>query len=117
MHYLVGTSSRVIYVANSDYDDALDSTSNRGELSVAIAAPGSSIMSTLPVSMGSYGIKSGTSAAVPHVSGAATLLLSVDPNLTAQQLKSITLKSVDVIQGLNGLVTTSGRLNVRCHLI
>ncbi|HAP60262.1 MAG TPA: hypothetical protein DCR93_12470, partial [Cytophagales bacterium] len=43
---------------------------------VDIAAPGSAIYSTYPVSQGSYNSISGTSMACPHVSGIAALVVS-----------------------------------------
>lgn len=61
---------------NSNYGDELD-----------IVAPGHEIRSTL--SNSSYGDLSGTSMAAPFVSGVAALILSVNPNLTGQQVRDI----------------------------
>lgn len=50
-------------------------------------APGVGIYSTMPVSLGSYGTKSGTSMATPHALGVAALILSAYPSLSFDQLR------------------------------
>ena len=54
--------------------------------------------------------------AAPHVAGVAALLLSINPNLTTQQLRTAILESVDIpnVNGSNpleDLCVTDGRLN------
>lgn len=63
-----------------------------------------------------YHYINGSSMATPQVSGVAALLLSINPNLTTQQLKTAILESVDLpsINGSNpleNLCVTNGRLN------
>lgn len=54
---------------------------------VDVVAPGVNIYSTVPGN--SYDKKSGTSMAAPHVSGIAGMMYSINPNLTAEQVKNI----------------------------
>jgi subtilisin family serine protease len=75
----------VIAVASTDKWDRLSSFSNYGAENVMIAAPGSSIYSTLP--SGAWGQMSGTSMAAPQVSGALALALSMKPEIQAETLK------------------------------
>ncbi|MFI6833233.1 S8 family peptidase [Kribbella sp. NPDC050241] len=67
----------VITVASTTQARARSSFSNFGLNKIDVAAPGSSILSTLPG--GGYGNMSGTSMASPHVTGVAALMKSVHP--------------------------------------
>jgi len=100
----------VACVAATDANDALASFSNFGTW-VHLAAPGVSILSTTPNN--GYGSKSGTSMATPHVSGVAALVLAQNPGFSVAALKAQLLGTVEVLPGLAGKVTTSGRLNAR----
>lgn len=102
-------SPNVISVANTDNNDLLKDTSNYGVTSVDLAAPGKWIYSTMPGN--TYGYKSGTSMAAPHVSGVAALVKSQSPTLDDAQIKAMVLASVDKKTGLDGKVLTGGRLN------
>jgi len=73
--------------------------------SVALAAPGVDIYSTLR--SGKYGTMSGTSMATPHVSGAAALVLDVCSLLTPDQLERVLVGYTDHPAGLQGKVTTA----------
>jgi subtilisin family serine protease len=97
----------VVCVAATDATDALAWFSNVGPTTVDLAAPGVSILSTWRD--GDYYSASGTSMATPYVAGAAALVWSRNPALTAAQVKSALLGSVDP---LALPVVSGGRLNV-----
>jgi subtilisin family serine protease len=73
------------------------SFSNYGKTDVDVFAPGSDIYSTIPDT--GYAYLSGTSMASPCVTGVAALIRSYFPSLTAVQVRSIILNSVDKIKG------------------
>jgi len=97
----------VISVAATDQNDALASFSNYG-LTVHLAAPGVSILSTTPNN--TYQRLSGTSMATPYVAGAAALV-KAQGEISLSDLKQRILGGVDKISGLTGKVAT-GRLNL-----
>lgn len=110
--YPVGfTLSNVIGVASSSLSDTLSDFSNWGTSTVQIAAPGASILSTVPGNL--YGIKEGTSMAAPLVAGAAALLRSAEPTLGATQLKARLISSVKTLPALSNRVSSGGRLDVQ----
>ncbi len=106
------TSPSVLGVASSTSTDAKSSFSSFGLVTVDLAAPGSSILSTFNSSNTSTATLSGTSMATPHVTGAAALLSGFNQNLSVASLKATLLNNVDVLANWNGLTKTGGRLNV-----
>jgi len=105
-------SSNVVAVANSSQEDTLSDNSNYGSNSVHLAAPGKEIYSTY-VGGSQYAILSGTSMSAPLVVGAAALLKSYRPTMSANAIKTRLLDTVDVAPGLIGNVISGGRLNIR----
>jgi hypothetical protein len=99
-----------ICVTATDDTDELPVWANFGSGVVQLAAPGESIYSTLRV--GEYGYLSGTSMATAQVSGAAALVLSVEPHLTAQQLRADILEHAVKLPSLQGKVEGARRLDV-----
>ena len=100
----------IISVANLNYDGTLHYSSNYGETSVDLAAPGSYILST--TSNGSYSYMTGTSMAAPFVSGAAALVYSHYGDISLSDVKQILLSSVTKLESLDGEVLTGGMLNL-----
>ncbi len=100
-----------ICVTASDDDDRLPNWANYGPNTVDLAAPGVSVYSTLR-GPEEYGYLSGGSMAAPQVAGAAALILSVDPTLSATELKADILNNVDRLPSLADKVITGGRLDV-----
>jgi subtilisin family serine protease len=109
--------ANVISVAATNQSDSLASFSNFGLNSVHVAAPGLSILSTIPFNLlpctfhpfdPNYDYCSGTSQATPFVSGLAGLLYSYYANFTYSQVRGTILRYVDVL-GLN--IMTGGRIN------
>jgi len=74
----------VIAVSATNTNDVIADFSSVGP-EVELAAPGVNIKSTY--TNGQYAIGSGTSAACPHVAGAAALAWAAEPSLTAEQLR------------------------------
>lgn len=105
------TSPSILSVASSDSSDTRANSSNWGTTSVDLAAPGVNILSTV-MSAAAYGTLSGTSMASPHAAGAAALLSSYNPNLSAASLKATLMNTVDPLAQWTTLVKTGGRLNV-----
>jgi subtilisin family serine protease len=108
------SAPNVVCVAASDASDQLTSWSNYGLSTVDLAAPGDGIWSDWPG--GGLNVLSGTSMAAPHVAGAAALLFSANPLLTAAGARAALLQSVDHLPGLAGLVGSGGRLDVAAAL-
>ena len=103
--------NNMISVSAIDTDGSLANFTNTG---ADISAPGVDILSTWLQSASRYiaedGVSlraaQGTSMAAPHVSGAAALLASVNPNATAYQLKRAIIDSsssgiLDLVAALN----------------
>ncbi|WP_329004332.1 S8 family serine peptidase [Kribbella sp. NBC_00709] len=83
----------VITVASTTQTRAKSSFSNFGLHKIDVAAPGSSILSTLPG--GGYGLMSGTSMASPHVTGIAALLKSTHPSWGPRELERALQREAD----------------------
>jgi subtilisin family serine protease len=101
----------IMSVANTNHNDALNSGSNYGLTTVDLAAPGTNILSTYKKNT-AYTTMTGTSMAAPFVAGAAALLLSVNNQLTTQDMKDYLMNYVDPIPAMAGKCVSGGRLNI-----
>lgn len=102
--------ANIVSIASSDHNDNRSSFSCFGRTTVHLAAPGSSILSSIPG--GGFGTFSGTSMATPHVAGAAALLWSVNPSAPYSAIKQAIVNGVDVLSEWTDRVIAGGRLNL-----
>ena len=107
-----GSSPRVVDVGATDNRDKEAAFSNRNKKNLDVRAPGVDVYS---LDLGSgYRTASGTSAATPHVSGAAGLVWSARPELTNNQVWWLLKMSAEVKKGKLRISKPAkiGRLNV-----
>ena len=105
----------IVSVANIQCDGTLHESSCYGAKNVDIAAPGSEIYSTTEVDH--YDSYIGTSMATPMVTGAASVLLSCNPELTNDQIKTILIASAKPNKNLKNKVLSGGMLDVYQALV
>jgi len=108
-------------VVSVDSNNVISSFSNAcgNTKAYCIAAPGSSIYSTVPTALNSsgYDTYNGTSMAAPHVSGAIAVMKEKWPNLTGAQIVDLIINSatdlgdsgVDEVYGV-GLLNMAGAM-------
>ncbi|MEF8874087.1 MAG: NosD domain-containing protein [Candidatus Thermoplasmatota archaeon] len=101
--------ANVISVAATDRNDDLASFSNHGERTVDLSAPGVDINSTILDH--EYQHLSGTSMAVPHVSGLTALLASRNSSYDQLNFKNVILSTVDPEDDLQDRTMAGGRMN------
>ncbi len=114
----------IICVGATDSSDAVWSvydsgdgrfySSNYGDEEVDVFAPGSNILSCF--NNGSYMQKSGTSMAAPFVTGVAALMLSINPDLSPLELKTMISSNGTIVSGLSGKCVYGERLNANYAL-
>jgi len=112
----------LISVMASDREDEKPYFSNYGRDTVDIAAPGVDIVSTYPYLYRppesprsyepAYRSYSGTSPAAAHASGAAALLLALNPDWTPQKVRKCLLESAKRVTGLRPFCPEGRRLNL-----
>jgi subtilisin family serine protease len=107
------SAPNLICVGASDQNDQPASFSDYGADTVDLFAPGVNILSTWLSGGGyaQYAYGDGTSMAAPMVSGTLALMLARNPSLSAAQLKSDLLASVDPEPQLAGESISGGELD------
>lgn len=108
------TPNNISVLATTDSDNKA-SFSNYGAQAVTLAAPGVAILSSVPgtgcAAPGCFQMMSGTSMAAPFVAGLAALVIREASQLSAYQIKSIIVASVDTIANFSSFTTSGGRVN------
>lgn len=84
--------------------------SNYGVQSVALAAPGTCIYSTLVGNQ--YGVSTGTSMATPFVSATSAILMTMNQRYYPSEIKQILMATVTPLSSLKNKVASGGLLNV-----
>lgn len=91
-NFYPASEKRVIVVSATDQHDQVADFSNTGA-SIDIAAPGVSILSSIPG--GKYALMDGTSMAAPHISAVSSMIKLDDPTRTIQEIEKLLKKYVD----------------------
>ncbi|MBU2547178.1 MAG: S8 family serine peptidase, partial [Proteobacteria bacterium] len=108
-------SSSVAIGATND-SDAMAPFSNWHQTLVDLFAPGSNINSSLDTSDTSYGEKSGTSMATPHVAGAFAILRQRNPTGTVSDLENALKNTGHTVQVSCGSTGSTPRIQVDAAL-
>lgn len=103
------TSGKIVSVASCNNSGVLAASSKYDPDYVDLITQGVSVYSTV---YSTYDYMGGTSMATPFVTGAAALLLSINPNYTWMQLRTAILGMVDVDDAYSDFVAMSGKLNI-----
>ena len=106
--------ANVVAVGATNSNDSRWYGSNHGP-ELDLVAPGSSVYTT--TDGGSYGSLTGTSLATPFVSGAASLVLSINPSATNSRIESDLRNGTDKVSGMGSSNFTNyfgyGRLSLQ----
>ncbi len=111
--------ANVINVGATGSDNQITSYSNFGSEQVHVAAPGGDqtepiySLATLNAHNQNFVGSGGTSMAAPIVSGIVALVLSINPNLSPEEVKEILLRSGTEDEGLRSFVSSSRVINAQ----
>lgn len=99
----------ILSVAAVDKNSLLLPSSNFGKKSVALAAPGYKVLSTIPG--GRFGQMTGTSQATAFVSGIAARLMGEGHRSLQETIEAI-IRNVEMKTSLSRMVASQGQLNI-----
>ena len=106
----------VISVTSSNQDDELTETSNYGEVSVDLAAPGLAVDALVPGETGyeALGSLSGSSASAALVAGSAVLLKAKHPALSGRAIEAHLIATGDELAetGVTGNIQSGKRIHI-----
>lgn len=105
--YPASFDPRLLVVGATNFSDQRASFASYGT-ALDVVAPGDNILSTFPNNATGY--LSGTSMATPHVSAVAALMLSINPDLTGQDVVRIIESTAKKVGGYS-YTTNYGRPN------
>jgi hypothetical protein len=116
-------NTNVIAVASITRNGARSSFSNYGSSWVDLGAPGSEILSSVPLD--SFANYNGTSMSAPHVTGAIGVLAAWGKSKSLfssdadrrDKIRNAILKSATPTSSLSGITSTGGRLNLDAALL
>ena len=110
------TNDNVISVAGIQSNGARYNNTNYGASTIDIGAPAVGVVSTVPAGRrrvrSAYASYTGTSMAAPHVTGAAALYKSQNPNASAADIKAAILNAGVPTNSMSGITITGDRLDV-----
>ena len=109
-----GSYTNVVDVSATTSADVFDSSYSNYGTKIEVSAPGTNVYSTIPTD--SYGYKSGTSMACPHVAGLAALIWSYKPSLTVGEVRNALHTAVDD-KGAVGKDSYYGYGRINCQKI
>jgi thermitase len=104
------SNKSLLVIASTTSSGGLSSFSNVGKVGVDLAAPGSSIFSTMPGNK--YASMSGTSMASPTTAGVAAEVLSHFPELGPVELKQVLIDSVSKVDAFERYMVSGGRVDL-----
>jgi serine protease len=104
----------IVSVTAVDRTGALLGSANYGATTVTLAAPGVNILSTAPG--GGYSTYTGTSQAVPFVTGTLALVWGQHPDWTYKQVIAQVTSTTTTLSSLRGKTVTGGLVNAGAAL-